>query len=310
MKNEQKHEIMIINEEMIKDRVYPIRGEQVMLDFELAEIYGYETRYLNRQVKNNIEKFEGFIFQLNDAEKQTILKCKNFTSSWGGSRKAPYAFTEQGLYMLMTVLKGELATKQSRALIMCFKAMKDVFVGSNQLVTLNSLLELNNQVRENTKTIKVIDERLVKVENNFLDESNIKEIVVLKGKKYDAYQAYNSIYQSAKESIIIVDDYISNTTIDLLKGVKSNVIIHICSDNVNKLSQSIIEEISSEAKIRINMHKTKDLFHDRYIVIDDRVIYSSGPSSKDAGNKIGSIHEFMNEDVKKSLISLIHTLIR
>ena len=170
----------------------------------------------------------------------------------GGRTYLPYAFTEQGVYMLMTILKGDLAIKQFRALIMCFKAMKDIFVGSNQLVTLNSLLELNYQVRENTKTIKVIDDRLVKVENNFLDESNIKEIVILNGKKYDAYQAYNSIYQSAKESIIIVDDYISNTTIDLLRGVKSNVIIHICSDNINKLSQSIINEIAYEAKISIN----------------------------------------------------------
>ena len=96
-------ELEIIDADTIKSKVYKIRGQRVMLDFELAEIYGYETKYLNRQVKNNIEKIEGFIFQLTNKEYSLILKCKNFTSSWGGSRKCPYAFTEQGIYMLMTV---------------------------------------------------------------------------------------------------------------------------------------------------------------------------------------------------------------
>lgn len=86
-----------------------------MLDFELAQIYGYETRYFNRQIKNNIERSDDeFRFQLTKKELEEILKCKNFTSSWGGLRKLPYAFTEQGIYMLMTVLKGELAIKQSK----------------------------------------------------------------------------------------------------------------------------------------------------------------------------------------------------
>ena len=99
-----------------------------MLDFELAEIYGYETKNLNCQIKNNAEKFYGddFKFQLTKEEFLEILRCKNFTSSWGGTRYLPNAFTEQGVYMLMTVLHGELATKQSRALVRAFKAMHDV----------------------------------------------------------------------------------------------------------------------------------------------------------------------------------------
>lgn len=106
-------EITSIEGKQLYDFIYNIRGTRVMLDFDLAKIYGYTTKAFNRQVKNNIEKFEqDFMFQLTDEECE-ILRCKNCTSNWGGRRYNPYAFTEQGIYMLMTVLKGALATKQS-----------------------------------------------------------------------------------------------------------------------------------------------------------------------------------------------------
>lgn len=112
-----------INAEYLKGYIYSIKGVRVMLDMDLAKIYGYSTKDFNRQVKNNIKKFEqDFMFQLSDEECE-ILRCKNSTSSWGGRRYNPYAFTEQGIYMLMTVLKGDLATKQSKALIRIFNAI-------------------------------------------------------------------------------------------------------------------------------------------------------------------------------------------
>lgn len=125
----EKQEIILINEETIQSKIYIVRGQKVMLDFELAEIYGYETKNFNRQVRNNKAKFEGddFMFQLTKDEWQN-LRCKNFTSSWGGSRYLPLAFTEQGIYMLMTVLRGDLAVMQSRALIRTFKQMKDYII--------------------------------------------------------------------------------------------------------------------------------------------------------------------------------------
>ena len=122
MANDNSSAIVLINEETIRDRIYVVRGQKVMLDFELASIYGYETKNFNRQVKNNSAKFDGedFMFQLT-ADELKILRCKNSTSSWGGSRYLPYAFTEQGIYMLMTVLRGDLAIRQSKALILnCF----------------------------------------------------------------------------------------------------------------------------------------------------------------------------------------------
>ncbi len=117
----------------IRAKIYTIRGVQVMLDSDLAEIYGYETKNFNRQVKNNIEKFpEDMMFQLNQKEVEQISRCKNFTSIMqvkgikGGRTYFPFVFTEQGIYMLMTVLKGELATQQSLALVRMFKQMRPI----------------------------------------------------------------------------------------------------------------------------------------------------------------------------------------
>ena len=108
------NEIIIpeLNSKTIESMIYEIREVKVMLDFELAKIYGYETRRFNEQIKNNLERFDNdFMFQLNSEEYEKILKSKKTTSSWGGTRKLPYAFTEQGIYMLMTVLKGETIIK-------------------------------------------------------------------------------------------------------------------------------------------------------------------------------------------------------
>ena len=147
----EKDEIIVpeLNNERIESMIYVIRGQKVMLDFELAKIYGYETKNFNRQVKNNIDKFPNdFRFILTKEEIEILVRCKNFTSrSWehsneGGRRYLPYAFTEQGIYMLMTVLKGDLATRQSKALIRAFKQMKDYIIESNNLLlNTNSYIE-------------------------------------------------------------------------------------------------------------------------------------------------------------------------
>jgi len=121
-----------LNNETIESMIYIIRGQKVMLDFELAKIYGYETKTFNQQVKNNINKFhERYRFQITNEELKEIARSQNVTAQiWatnkGGRTSLPYAFTEQGIYMLMTVLKGELATKQSIALIDVFKQMKKI----------------------------------------------------------------------------------------------------------------------------------------------------------------------------------------
>ena len=138
-----ENEISILEENSIRSKIYVIRGQQVMLDFDLAKIYGYETKNFNRQVKNNSERFDSdFMFQLSNTEIEELSRCKIFTLNSGrGSniKYAPYAFTEQGIYMLMTVLKGDLAVTQSKMLIRTFKEMKH-FIQNNSHI----FIELDN----------------------------------------------------------------------------------------------------------------------------------------------------------------------
>ena len=140
-----ENEIVIHSETDLRSKIYTIRGVQVMLDFDLAEIYGYSTKRFNEQVKNNIEKFDNdFMFRLNEFE-HTFLRSKFSTSKTetrGGRQYLPYAFTEQGIYMLMTVLKGDLAIQQSKILIRLFKGMKDFIIEREHLIEYGEVAKL------------------------------------------------------------------------------------------------------------------------------------------------------------------------
>lgn len=165
----EKQEIILINEETIQSKIYVVRGQKVMLDFELAEIYGYTTTKFNQQVKNNIEKFdEDFMFQLTKAEFDNLIS-KNLTSSWGGRRKLPKVFTEQGIYMLMTVLKGDLATRQSKALIRTFKQMKDYIIENQDLIGEREYLRLSMKISQNIHTTMELRSNLNDVEDQMAE---------------------------------------------------------------------------------------------------------------------------------------------
>lgn len=165
----EKQEIILINEETIQNKIYIVRGQKVMLDFELAEIYGYTTTKFNQQVKNNIEKFDkDFMFQLTKEEFNNLIS-KNLTSSWGGRRKLPKVFTEQGIYMLMTVLKGDLATRQSKALIRTFKQMKDYIIENQDLIGEREYLQLSMQISQNIHTTMELRSDLNDVEDQMAE---------------------------------------------------------------------------------------------------------------------------------------------
>ena len=145
---EQNKELVVIDEAAIKSKIYYIRNQKVMLDFELAEIYGYETRAFNQQVKRNNEKFDDdFMFQLTDEEVYELSRSQNVTLKKRIGRGSnikynPYAFTEQGIYMLMTVLRGKLAVKQSKALIRMFKQMKDFIIENQDFISSKELVQI------------------------------------------------------------------------------------------------------------------------------------------------------------------------
>lgn len=308
-----------LNNETVESMIYVIRGERVMLDFELAKIYGYETKNLNRQVKNNIEKFpDEFRFKLTENEIENLVRCKKFTSrSWehsneGGRRYLPYAFTEQGIYMLMTVLKGELATKQSISLIKAFKQMKDYIIESNN-VLLNTNPYIESRFASYDKRFERIEKKLEIVMDNFIDPSTYKHYLILDGEKIEADIAYQSIYKLAKHSVYVIDDYIDVKTLQLLKCCNSDVDIIIFTDNKSKnsLSANFVNDFKNDTGFNLIMKKNNNRFHDRYIVLDfnteSELIYHCGASSKDAGKRITTINKIEEKELYKPLIEEILT---
>ena len=306
-----KSDFSLIDENMLKLRIYTIRGLKVMLDADLAEIYGYSTKAFNQQIKNNIEKFdEDFRFQL-DSEEIEGLSRSNFLTSMqikgvkGGRSYAPYAFTEQGIYMLMTVLKGERATAQSKALIRLFKQMKDYIIAENRnLLSNEGLVQIAVQTERNTKDIAVIQSDLQKVMENFVDPSTYKHFLILNGKKLEADVAYTQIYGMAKKSIAIIDDYVGVKTLDLLRGITKGVSVAIYSDEqgFESLTNQIKNDFSAaRPDVKLFTDRTRGKIHDRYIFLDyglkGEKLFHCGASSKDAGNKITTIMQIENTEI-------------
>ena len=205
------------------------------------------TRF-SEQVKNNSEKFDDdFMFRLTKSEFENLISKKS-TSSWGSRRKLPYAFTEQGIYMLMTVLRGELAVRQSKALIRMFKQMKDFIVENQDFINSKDLVQISIQTNQNTNDIKqnsreiselnskmntlATKEDLKKVMDNFIDPETYRHFLLMNGDKIEADVAYTKIYKSAKKSIYLIDNYIGLKTLELLRAVRDKTQIIVFSDNV------------------------------------------------------------------------------
>lgn len=340
-------EIIIHSENDLMDKIYVIRGVQVMLDKDLAEIYGYATNRFNEQVKNNIEKFdeEDFMFQLTKEEFDTLLQSKTLTaksdsnlmskkstSSWGGTRKLPYAFTEQGIYMLMTVLKGDVATKQSKALVRLFKKMKDYVIENQLVVSQRDFLRLSLQTSENVqniiefrKQLAEIDDKVETVVSNLGDMVRKSELspillnlgkpeiptgwLILNGQPVESDIAYQQIYTLANKTIYIVDNYISLKTLVLFKNAKQNVAVTIFSDNTNNgLHKIEYDDFCKEFPgLKVDVKEAGKIFHDRYIILDygttDEKIYHCGASSKDGGRRVTTITLTDDTSVYTSLIA-------
>ena len=335
---DKKDKMMIASGESLVKKIYIIRGQKVMLDFELAEIYGYETKAFNQQVKRNIEKFdEDFMFRLTDEEVSELSRSQNVTLNKSAGRGSnikynPHAFTEQGIYMLMTVLKGELAVKQSKALIRTFKQMKDYIVENQGLIGKREFLQLSMQIASNVVEMKDLRRDLRDVEdqvaevmdtlNNVVHKSELSDLILdlsnpqlkygfllLNGQPIEANLAYKDIYSIAKNSIYIVDNYIGVKTLVLLKDVPSSVEVIIFSDNIGKGLHTLeYQDFCKEYPFRkITFQKSGGEFHDRYIIIDwnteHQRSYHCGASSKDAGQRITSITEVVDQMMYTDLIN-------
>ena len=331
--------VRLINENTIKDKIHIIRGVKVMLDFDLAEIYGYSTGAFNQQVKNNITKFDDdFRFQLTREELEELVKSRNlisrdgrvtmFKGQSGGNRHLPWCFTEPGVYMLMTVLKGDLAVKQSKALIRAFQTMKNYIIENQGMVGqtefLKLCLQVSDNIRESMKMRKDLDnlseemKEVLEKLSDVVQKSEIspillemgkpeekREYLFLNGQPMKADLAYMEIFSKAKHSIYLIDDYINIKTLHLLQGVDKTVEVTIISDNIHGLlRQSDLEDFRREVPgLGVSFIRSGRISHDRFIVLDYNTewerLYHCGPSAKDAGNKTGSIIEYIDERIKK-----------
>ena len=306
----------------ICNRVYIIRGQQVMLDYDLAEIYGYEVKRLNEQVKRNIARFpEDFMFQLTrdeiDFVKSQFATSRNYNmyeGQDGGRRKAPYVFTEQGIYMLATVLRGELAEQQSIFIMRAFREMRHYIKQNQQFVTGTEMKLVTAKVSELSVQMTSMSDRQQKTEQrveeiqksidilneNFVSDKDFKNFVIYKGQKFEADVAYIDIYQQASTSIYVVDDYMNTKTLQLLSQKKQGVDVILFTENGHGrkgfLTPAVVSDfVGQYPTFRI---KSNPDCHDRWIVIDYNLpteqAYHCGASSKDAGKKLCAINKIEN----------------
>ena len=211
----------------------------------------------------------------------------------------------------MTVLKGELAVQQSIKLVRLFKRMKDYISESKNLIDISQLFALINTVSSNTRRIGTIEESLDVVMGYFMDPLKYKDFAILNGRKLDADLAYQEIYFFAQHSVLVIDDYISLKTLDLLRACREGTSIIICSDNKakNKVTDDFINDFIEQTGLSLTLKKNNGVFHDRFIVVDygfdSEKFYHCGASSKDAGEKVSVISTIERKEVYHPLIEKI-----
>lgn len=293
----------------IEKKIFVIRGVQVMIDRDIAELYGVETRRLNEQVKRNIERFpEEFMFQLNEEEfenwKSQIVISNPGNDNWMsqfatsnsnlksqiaisssdkmGLRKRPFAFTEHGVTMLASVLKSEIAVKASIQIVKAFVSMRH-FVQSNSQIfaELKSIREhqFNTDIH-----LKESDKRIDQL-FTLMDKYNINDTqgIFFQAQIFDAYAKFESFIQSAQKEIILIDNYVDLSVLQRLAKKKKGVNIIIYTDPKTKLTAQDIQTFNAQyPTINLN-HTTK--MHDRFMIIDNKVLYHIGASLKDLGKK-------------------------
>ena len=279
------NELIVKEDIKIENMIYEVRGKQVMLDSDLAKLYDVETKRINEAVKNNIEKFpERFCFRITENEFNDLKSKFSTSNERGGSRKGHSAFTEQGVAMLATILKSKVATQVSIAIMDAFVTMRK-YISSN-------LLEqkyVNNMVFE-------LDERVSLLEDTFSKFDTFSNEIFFEGQIYDAYSLLLDIFNSSNKSIVIIDNYISKSLLDILS--KTNKKITIYTKNIDN---NLIDKYNSQyhnVTIKIN-----NSFHDRFIIIDNKILYHCGASFKDLGKKCFAINKINNINILNDLIN-------
>lgn len=258
----------------IEDMIYEIRGKQVMLDSDLAKLYQCKngTKEINQAVKNNIQKFpDRFSFILTDEESKSFL-VKNFDQkieTRGGKYKNPRVFTEQGVAMLATILKSNIATEISIQIMDVFMLMRKYLSSNNH-----------------EKRISNIETKLIDYDHKFdevfeLLDPKVNNHIFFEGQIYDAYSLLIDILNCAENEIMIIDNYVDKKFLDIISHISVNVIL-ITSNKCNLKDIDINKYNSEYHNLEIKINNT---FHDRFIIIDNHILYHCGASLKDLGKK-------------------------
>ena len=293
------NEIALLENEKIENLIYEIRGQMVMLDSDVARLFGYETKYLNRQVRRNIKRFpENYCFNLTEDEYH-FLRCQNGTiknDRGQYSKYLPYVYTEYGITMLAGLLKSDVAVKMSLKIVDTFILMKKYMVPN-----LISQKYYNDMTIRHDSEIKLLQESFEKIKNK---EENI--ITYYNGEIFDAYSKIVEIFKEAKDELIIIDRYADKILLDMIKRLKVNITLITKKNSL--LSNLDIDKYNKQYhNLKIIYSNT---YHDRYFIIDKKEIYHCGASINHAGSKTFSINKWNDELVIKSFIDKLDDIIK
>lgn len=291
---------LIINQDIkIEDLIYNIRGKEVMLDSDLAKLYHVETKRINEAVKNNSLKFPNrFCFYINEKEYNNLrskISTTSLENNYGGRRYTPRVFTEQGVYMLATILKSSVAIEVSIKIMDAFVTMRNYINSGN--------------VRISNIETKLIDHdnKIEELFNSFNKKDNIKGIY-FKGETFKAYSDVSDILTGANKNIVIIDNYADKTVLDLSTKIDKKIKIIIITDKSSTYLTSLDVDKYNEEYDNLSIIYNKD-FHDRYIIIDKKKVYHLGSSTKDIGNKITSINLLSDIFINKEIINKVKEII-
>lgn len=285
----------------IESLIYIIRDKQVMVDSDLAVLYQVETGALNRAVKRNIQRFpEEFRFQLNDKEyddlkSQTVISSLNGTERHGGRRTFPYVFTEQGIAMLSAVLRSEVAIQVSISIMNTFVEMRR-FIGNNALL----FEKINNVEVKQIEYQKHTDEKLGQIFDYISEHEESNQKVFFDGQIYDAYSLIATLIQKADSNIVLIDGYVDIDTLNLLAKKRDNVSVTIYTNRQTKLSQTDTKNFNKQYPVL--KVKYTNVFHDRFIILDNQKAYHVGASLKDAGKKCFGINLIEDKKIVNDIL--------
>jgi len=288
-----------ISSKNIKNLIYIIRGKQVMLDSDVAMLYHYETKNINKAMKRNKERFpEDFCFRLNKEELEEMwfqngTTFKNDNMKYRSEQYLPYVYTEQGISMLAGILKNNIAVEVSIKIIRAFIEMRKILVSNGQIF--ERLTNVEYKLLEH-------DKKFDKIFNEFEHEENITYKIFFEGQIWDSYSLIIDLIKKARNRITIIDNYIDDSILKMLSKKNNDVEVIILTSSKSNIQNLDIQKFNREYPT-LKVAKTEK-FHDRFIILDNKELYHCGASFKDLGKKCFEINKITDEEVIKTIVKI------